>query len=236
MRVIVISVTTYKEKDGIVNAISSDDTITFLVRGLFSPNSKNAALNTSLVVADIELQEGNFKYPVLKSSTVVSSPMKLTNDYYYLGALMVINEASKCLLQDEEKVLIYNDLIEVTETLKKRADPWMPMLVFLAKIFKISGYEFEVNKCVFCGSKKDIRTFSFADGGFICSSCLNQGAERDFSKEQMLLLRTIFTAEKSDVESPYFSKENAFFIFNKFVIFIADSYGFSLKTAALMSK
>lgn len=236
MRVVIISITPYKEKDGIVNAISSDGTITFLVRGLLGPNSKNSALNTNLVIADIELQEGNFKYPVLKSSTVISSPIKLTNDYYYLGSLMVINEVTKNLLQDEEKTLIYGDLVNTIETLRTKSDPWMPMLIFLAKILKISGYEFEVNKCVFCGNKKDIRTFSFSDGGFVCSSCLNKDTERDLSKEQMLLLRTIFNADNSKVDSPHCTKENALFIFNKFITFISDSYGFVLKAAALLNK
>ncbi len=236
MRVVVISITPYKEKDGIVNAISSDESITFLVRGLLGPNSKNAALNTNLVIADIELQEGNFKYPVLKSSTIISSPIKLTNDYYYLGSLMLINEATKNLLQDEEKVSIFNDLVDTIDTLKNISDPWMPMLIYLAKIFKISGYEFEVNKCVFCGNKKDIRTFSFSDGGFVCSSCLNEDTEREFSKEQMLLLRSIFNAKNSNVGSPHCTKENALFILNKFVTFINDSYGFSLRTAAILNK
>ena len=236
MRVVVISITPYKEKDGIVNAISKDETITFLVRGLLGPNSKNAALNTNLVIADIELQEGNYKYPVLKSSTVITSPIKLTNDYYYLSSLMLVNEVTKNLLQDEEKTLIFNDLVGTIEALKNKNNPWMPTLIYLAKIFKISGYEFEVNKCVFCGNKKDIRTFSFNDGGFVCSSCLDEATERDFSKEQMLLLRAVFNAENGNVELPHCSKENALFILNKFITFINDSYGFSLKTAALLNK
>jgi DNA repair protein RecO len=236
MQVVVISVTPYKEKDGIVNAVSSDETITFLVRGLFSPNSKNAALNTNLVIADIELQEGNFKYPVLKSSNIVSSPMKVTNDYYYLGSLMVITEATKNLLQDEEKVGIYQDLIDVILTLKNTDNPWMPVLIYMAKIFKISGYEFEVNRCVFCGSKKDIKTFSFRDGRFVCGSCLHEDTERDFSKEQMLLVREVFNSARSDAESSHCTKENALFLFNKFIDFISDSYGFTLKTAALLNK
>ena len=154
MRVVVISITPYKEKDGIVNAISKDETITFLVRGLLGPNSKNAALNTNLVIADIELQEGNYKYPVLKSSTVITSPIKLTNDYYYLSSLMLVNEVTKNLLQDEEKTLIFNDLVGTIEALKNKNNPWMPTLIYLAKIFKISGYEFEVNKCVFSVIKR----------------------------------------------------------------------------------
>ena len=67
MKIIVISITQYKEKDGIINAISEEGAITFLARGIFDPKNKNAGINNNLVIADIELSEGNFKYPTLKT-------------------------------------------------------------------------------------------------------------------------------------------------------------------------
>jgi len=236
MKIIVISVTPYKENDAIVNAISEDGAIAFLARGILKPQSKNAGLNTNLVIADIELSDGNNKYPILKSSSILSSPIQLNNDLSYLGILMVINEATKTMLQDEEKKLIYPSLIETINTLKKSSDPWMVMLIYLGRIFKYSGYEFEVNKCVFCGSKKEIKTFSFSDGGFVCSHCLEPNTERDLSNDQMLLLRMIINADSFDVSSPYGSLENKKVIFNKFLEFIADSYGIHLKSATLLNQ
>ncbi|MFA7032305.1 MAG: DNA repair protein RecO [Bacilli bacterium] len=234
MKIIVISVTPYKESDAIVNAISEDGAIAFLARGILKPQSKNAGLNTNLVIADIELSESNNKYPILKSSLILSSPIQLNSDLSYLGVLMVINEATKIMLQDEEKKLIYSSLIEAINALKEGLDPWMIMLIYIGRIFKYSGYEFEVNKCVFCGSKKDIKTFSFSDGGFVCSHCLRQDTKRDLSNEQMLLLRSVISADSFAVSSPYASSENKKIIFRKFLEFIVDSYGIHLKSASLL--
>ena len=47
MKIIVISITQYKEKDGIINAISEEGAITFLARGIFDPKKKNAGINNN---------------------------------------------------------------------------------------------------------------------------------------------------------------------------------------------
>ena len=44
MKIIVLSITPYKEKDGIVKAISENESLTFLARGIKDPKSKNSAL------------------------------------------------------------------------------------------------------------------------------------------------------------------------------------------------
>ena len=80
MRIIVLSITPYKEKDGIIDAISEQGDITFLAKGIMDPKNKNAALNNILVTADIELNDGNYKYPVLKASSILDNPMKVEND------------------------------------------------------------------------------------------------------------------------------------------------------------
>ena len=55
MKIIVLSINNYKEKDAIITAISQSETITFLARGIKDPKSKNAAINNPLMIADIEL-------------------------------------------------------------------------------------------------------------------------------------------------------------------------------------
>ena len=236
MKIIVLSITPYKEKDGIIDAISENGDITFLARGILDPKSKNAGLNNILVTADIELSEGKYKYPFLKSSLIIENPMKVTNDYYYLSCLLLIAEATKQLLQDDEKVRIFDSLINSVHQLKYAEQPWEILLSYFAKLLSVGGYEFEVNSCLFCGSKKDIVTFSFADGGFVCQNCLNGQLERDLTKEQMLLIRSAFN--NKDIKNINFtcSKEDALIVLNKFFEFIKDSYGVTLKSASLINK
>ena len=234
MKIIVLSITQYKEKDGIVDAISENGDITFLAKGIFDPKNKNAALNNSLVTADIELQEGNYKYPVLKTSSVIDNPMKLQNDLDYLTSLMLIAEMTKQLLQDEEKTLVFNSLLAAIHALKQAETPWAILLAYTAKILKVSGYEFEVNRCVFCGTTSNIVTFSFNDGGFVCQDCVEEDTERDLTKEQMLLIRAAFNVDDISTIKYNCKKEDALKVLSKFLEFISDSYGVTLKSTSLL--
>ena len=234
MKIVVISITQYKEKDGIVNAVSKDGALTFLARGILDPKNKNSSINNNLVIADIELTEGKSKYPTLKTCDILTTPMSLNSDLDRLSSIMLIAEATKSLVQDEEKGLLFDSLVGAIENLKKNQEPWMTLVIYFANIFKATGYEFEVNECVLCGSKKDIMTFSFADGGFICRSCLDENTEKDMTNEQMLLLRAAFNAKSYENVSQYCTKENALRVLEKFFEFISDSYGITLKSASLI--
>ena len=236
MKIITLSITPYKEKDAIINAISEEGEISFLARGALNINNKNSALKNQLVIADLELSEGNYKYPVLKSSSIIETPMKMNNDYYYLACLYLITEATKELLQEDEKQRIFNSLIEAIINLKTAETPWPITLSYMARVLKETGYEFSVNSCVFCGTKSDIVTFSFADGGFVCRNCLEEGIERDLTRDQMLIIRASFNVK--DISNATFSvsKEDALVVLNKFFDFIRDSYGVSLKSAVLLNK
>ena len=236
MKIVIISITQYKEKDAIIDAIGEEGEITFLAKGVLNPKSQNAAINNLLAIADIELQEGNYKYPVLKSAKIINNPLKLNNDFDHLGSLMLIGEATKALLQEEEKARIFDSLVYTIETLKQEKEPWFVLLIYLAKIFKESGYEFEVNRCVFCGSKTGIRTFSFRDGGFVCENCMDETTEMGLTKNQMLLIRAAFNAPRADYQYEGYNKEDALVVLNKFFEFINDAYGITLKSQKLIIK
>ena len=236
MKIVVLSITQYKEKDAIIDALSENGDFTFLAKGVMDPKNKNAALNNILVTADIETNEGNYKYPVLKTADIIENPMKVTNDYYYLSSLLLIAEATKLLLQDEEKERIFNSLLSAIHLLKVSDQPWEILLVYLAQLLKVGGYDFEVNKCVLCEKTNDIVTFSFDDGGFICKECLEEDMKRDLTKTQMLLIRHAFNCPHIAEIKFKTNKEDALVVLGKFFEFIKDSYGITLKSSSLIFK
>ena len=229
MEIIVLKITAYKEKDGIIDAISEDNEMSFLVRGIFDPKSKNAFLNNPLTIADVDFSEGKYKYPVVKSSLLIQTPINPLSDLRYMSSLMMINEATNFLLSEEEKPSIYHQLKEAIQDLKSGTNPLKIVVAYLAKILKISGYDFDVQGCVFCGSKKNIVTFSFADGGFICGNCYTPDIPKLFNKNQMLAIREAFLTDKSSI-SLAISDEELLFVLNQFAEFIHDSYGYKLKS------
>ena len=236
MKVIILSVAPYKEKDAIVESISEDGLLTFLAKGILDPKHANAAINNVLSTADVELNEGNYKYPVLKSATNVTNSMKTINDFDYLSSLLLVAEATKVLLQDDEKERIYNSLLAALTALKETKEPLKITVAYLAALFKVSGHEFEVNRCVFCGTKQGIKAFSFADGGFVCQNCLMDDMNCSLNNTQMLLLRAAVLCKDISKFSYDCSRDDTVALLEKFFEFIYDFYGVQLKNANLIKK
>ena len=235
MEIIVLKITPYKEKDGIIDAINEESKMSFLVRGLFDPKSKNAFLNNPLTIADIEISEGKYKYPIIKSSLLIKSPINPRADLRYMSSLLIIAEATNYLLSEEEKSEIYPFLKATIEEMKNGVNPLKILISYLAKVLKISGYNFEVNECIKCGGKKNIVTFSFSEGGFICNNCYTIDVQKLFNKNQMLVIRESFGFDNPSISNDEVNDEELLFVINKFIEFIYDSYGYKIKSFDLLN-
>ena len=234
MKIIVLSISSYKEKDAVISAISEDQFITFLVRGINNPKSKNIAINNPLTIADIELMDGNFKYPVLKSSKQLFTPMRIDMDSKYLGSLLFINEVVNYLFPDEDKPKMFKTVEDSVTALKKSKDWLMVLLLFMAQVIRLGGFELEVNQCVNCGSKKNIVAFSFDEGGFICQNCFDESLGRDLNKDQMILLRKVCNARDMHLLDSGYNHEEALFLFEKFIHFMEEAFGYHFKNLRLL--
>ena len=234
MKIIVLSISSYKEKDAVISAISEDQFITFLARGINNPKSKNIAINNPLTIADIELMDGSFKYPVLKSSKQLFTPMRIDMDSKYLGSLLFINEVVNYLFPDEDKPKMFKTVEDSVTALKKSKDWLMVLLLFMAQVIRLGGFELEVNQCVNCGSKKNIVAFSFDEGGFICQNCFDESLGRDLNKDQMILLRKVCNARDMHLLDSGYNHEEALFLFEKFIHFMEEAFGYHFKNLRLL--
>ena len=234
MKIIVLANNQYKEKDAVVTAISQSETITFLAKGLKDPKSKNSAINNTLTISDIELMNGDYKFPILKSSKELFTPLKVNMDSLYLGSLLLINEIMLHFFSEEEKPKMFNYLEEGVIALKKSGNWLTVLLIFLARALCVGGFELEVNRCVICGQKNKIVAFSFLDGGFICQNCFNEEVEKDLTKEQMILLRAIFNSRDYHLVESSLNKEDELVLLRKFIQFSEDAFGYRLKNTRLI--
>ena len=234
MKIIVLSITPYKEKDGIVKAISENESLTFLARGIKDPKSKNAALNNVLTIADIELMEGNFAHPILKSSKPLFNPLKVDLAAKYLASLMTIDEMMLNLFPEDEQQVMFSLLEKAVENLKNTGDWLMTLLQFMSHTVKMGGFQLEVNQCVLCGAKNNIVTFSFSDGGFICEKCYQPEIEKDLTKDQMILLRKIVNCPDYRLKSSDYKTEDLTVLFDKFSHYIEEAFGYHFKNMRLL--
>ena len=102
MKIIILSVTKYKEKDAIINAISETGYLSLTAKGILDPKCKNHELNNILNIVDVDFIEGDYKYPIIKRSKIVFSPVDLNSDYYLMSTLMLLSESTLHLLQENE--------------------------------------------------------------------------------------------------------------------------------------
>ena len=234
MKVIVLTINPYKEKDAVISAISENEFITFLARGIKDPKSKNAAINNALCIADIELMNGNFKYPILKASKPLFTPLRIEMDSKYLGSLLTIIEIVNFLFPDEEKPRLFKVLEEAITNLKKNNDWLMTLLLFMSYAMREGGFELEVNRCVCCQKKTNIVAFSFAEGGFICGDCITPDISRDLNKDQMLLLREIVNSRDFHLLNSGYDYDEAYVLLQKFVEFMEEAFGYHFKNLRLI--
>ena len=226
MEIIVISIAQYKEKDAVINAITDNKTISFYARGILSPRNKNSFLSCLFTKANISLIDGKIKYPILENAELISSPMNANYDYGYMTTVMLLNEAIIRLFPEEERFLTYDIISSSLEALKNNVNPLIISTFFLFKILPLLGFGIEVNKCLICGSKKQIVDFSFIEGGFLCAKCA-EGDHRYTNKQLMLIRNNILSNKPENI--PDITTDEVKSILIDLNNFVEEGIGFRLK-------
>lgn len=229
MKIIVLSTSKYKEKDSIVNAISKEGPVSFRARGSLEAKSALMWINNILTVADVDLLETKYKYPVLNGATLVSSSITGSDSLDYLCTLSALAEITKETLDDQEKGRAFEDLYQAISALKTSKDHLMVTLLYLARCIKLAGVEPNVDGCVYSGKRNDIVAFSFEDGGFISREYMTPETVVDLSPIQLKLVRYCFKApDFSCVQCEQFSKSDKTKVLGKFIEFIDELLGVRL--------
>lgn len=97
---IVVRVTQIKERDAMIQIITSDGFFSFLARGVLKVDSKNALFVSLYTHARFELEEGKNGYYSLKGGTLLHSPASSMNDLLYLLTFSSVAElAMKFLMR-----------------------------------------------------------------------------------------------------------------------------------------
>jgi recombinational DNA repair protein (RecF pathway) len=73
------------------------------------------------------------------------------------------------------------------------------LLIILANVIKESGYCLNYSSCVCCGSKKQIVSLSFNQGGYLCLKCVQNQAELR-SEEYLNTYRYLFLVKAEQMD------------------------------------
>lgn len=236
MKIIILSVTKYKDKDAIINAISETGYVSLTAKGILDPKCKNHELNNILNIVDVDFIDGDYKYPIIKRSKALLSAVDLNSDYYLMSTLMLLSESTLHLLQEDEYYKVFKSLENAILALKNGENYLKVALIYLARIITISGYQLEFNHCIYCKSKENIVSFSFVEGGFICKNCATEETTNDLSPKQLKLLRASFLVKDYNIPDTIFNPEDGLYLLNKYSEFIEDGLGYKLNSIKLINK
>ncbi len=181
----VLSASKYQDSDAVVNILTKDGIVIGNIRGGYSYTSKNhiGAQIFNLIEFDYN--------PKLKSIQQV----KLVKDYTCLYEDIVTSLAGQVIVEASLKTLQKDDVVpfdyfeKSLEAIKEGFDPLTVCFIYLAQLSKVGGFMPELDGCLICGSQKNLVSFSFNEGGFICKNCAREENIPPTNKTYMQVVR-----------------------------------------------
>ncbi|MCH5171666.1 MAG: DNA repair protein RecO [Erysipelotrichales bacterium] len=233
---IIASIVQYRESDGIVNLLTADGFITFNAHGIFKIDSKLSSICQLYNFVSVDLSENRRSgYYTLKSGRILKS---LKNVYENIDAMLTLGfivELAKKTLDDDNKSKVYNCALLALDSIVNQGDLVTIRLVYLANILSLVGLKIDVDECVRCGSRKEIITLSFDDGGFVCRKCLGPS---DTIKTPLYikLARYIFITDISETINKVLPEFESRTLFKELYGFLCSQLDMKLKSYELLGK
>lgn len=145
---IILNSNQYKDFDEIIGLITPNGFISFNAKGIRKPNAKNKSLIFDFSFVQVELFNKNNKNTLINGKLLLLQN-KLYTNYNGLIFINFIKEIIIKLMLDEEKHLIYHDLLFVLNKLSKIDDDdkfefyiYLYILYITNKVLKIIGYDY----------------------------------------------------------------------------------------------
>lgn len=219
---IVLKSVTYGENDAIISCLYKDGIIVFKARGVKKITSKNASSCLVYALSEFTLEKKGNNYFLLKGK-LLSSNFKLYDDLSFMTCLGLVSESILNFLDNTNSM--FESLQKMLEAINNGFDIFTLTAINLAKIIKESGYGLEVNQCVRCGSKKNISSISFFEGGFVCTNCL-RSFEQNFSSEYLKTIRYIFNVDIDNYFHYQLDNKIAIDIIKKLMEYLKNQYDY----------
>lgn len=233
----IISVTPYRENDGIINLLTKDGVIAFVARGIMKIDSKYGALCQLYNKVEVSLDESR------RSGYLNLSGGKITANFRHLyenlEAMVTIGffvEIIRKVIDDYNALTLYNLLSCCYDALLRSVNLSIIRVVFISQIITATGLKLDVNECVRCKGTKEILSLSFEDGGFVCRKCYNPNRDAISKPLYIKLVRYLFISDYKDAinkDLPIFESEQ---LFDELYEFLCEQLSITSKSYKLLKK
>lgn len=169
---IIISEVAYGETSKIINVYSKQHGIIGIIcKGAKSPKSKLRAFTTRFTYGVFNIYYKQNKLSTLISVDPINNLNNIKSDITLIGYLTFITELATQIFKQNDNENIYNLYIASILKIEEGLNPLIITNILELKLLDFLGVSLELNKCVKCGSKENIVTLDYLEGGFICQKC-----------------------------------------------------------------
>lgn len=196
---VIVSETTYGESSKIINILTQDGIIGVMARGAKKVKSKLRSGTQKFTYGKFNVYYYEGKLSKLISADPLNSLINIRSDIIKIGYLTFICELAHQCARQNSSPDIYNILINTILKMEDGLDPLVLTNILEIKMLDFLGAKIELDKCVICGSKKDILTFSNKNGGFVCKNCYTN--EFIYDNKVILMMRMYYYVDIKSIAS-----------------------------------
>ena len=232
---IIINILEYQENDLIVSFLTKEyGFVQCVVKG--ANKSSNKSFYLIKLFNELRFDMLNYRpqeLAVFKSGTIINSCDYTSLKYTNLNMLMLVSESLYKIRNAE--VRIDQDFYKVIALVLKQLQlnesaNWFYLNYFLLVILKLLGLELVLDRCIYCGSQSNIKSFSNYELGFVCTNCVH--LLEDESNSDKEYLNYLYNLNKHQLikVSPDIEKE----VLRLLTVTLYDRSGILLNSASML--
>lgn len=192
----VLSSSKYGEKDAIISLLTKEGKISIKVPSGYDVKSKNHLSTLIFNKVHIDCMELSSSFLVALQTKTLINYTSTYEDLKKSLAIQVANELLIKFFQDRDREIPYLYYEKFLEGVNEGFDTLTLVLIFTSSVIRYLGYEPETGGCVNCGKKNNIISFSWDEGGYLCSHCAQELMARKEDNNYLKVLRYIFMVDE----------------------------------------
>lgn len=229
----VLSVNKFKEKDGICTLLTTNKLVTYKVNSGLDVLNKNhqACLPYNLVELDLKNINDSSNLTCIGVKTIQDNSI-VYKDLDNNLAIQVMVEALLKSIQEDDNVP-FDYFSNCLQAIKEGFDYLTVIYIFLCKLSMLIGIPIVYDGCVNCASKKNLVTFSFLEGGFICQKCSTYLHLYPKTVEYMKIIRYGYMVNQAQIKRAILPKESLVYALQDLSLYYEESLGVKLNSLKL---
>lgn len=215
-----------KDDSAIVRIFTNYSNQDFYLKNVYKlkSNLKSALLVGNYIEFDyIESNSIN----IIKSINTLFDCSKYYLNYNYS---LIISYFCECLYRYENDSYIKNNCVEKYVLLLSKLEQsnlFTFILIFLSTLIDDLGLKPNVSTCNICNSSKNIISFSFQEGGFICKDCFNKKYNNYYSNMDLYVIKFAISNHNNDDLKKEISKDSIIKIIKEFNSYLENTFSYN---------